>query len=202
MGNHRVTTYHFATCHVLTIRMKLLTTLCLATVRGRGNESGLFLLQIIQQACINGHGELCRLLLRLGQGRRLVSYMVGLRKSKNGQAHCGGTLIAPRWVLTTFNCATQNRGTKGRSILFNNQYASIGSTQFSSAVGGERIQVYEYFGHPDYNTKTHENEYGLLMLDHWLWRPMACTTLNRTYPAPSMAGKRSLTPTRLLGRGC
>lgn len=94
-----------------------------------------------------------------------LSYMVGLRISENGRAYCAGALVAPRWVLTTFNCATLQRGKKGYSYVWDGQYASIGSTQVSGAVGGERIGVSKYFGHPDYNKNTRENDYGLLKLE-------------------------------------
>lgn len=96
-------------------------------------------------------------------GKRVdsLSYTVGLRSSVNGRAYCAGALVAPRWVLTTFDCAVTKRG---RKIFMNDQYASIGSTQVSGAVGGERIQVSDFFAHPDYNKKTRENDYVLLKL--------------------------------------
>ncbi|EQC34416.1 hypothetical protein SDRG_08186 [Saprolegnia diclina VS20] len=81
-------------------------------------------------------------------------YVTGLRRTPEGKASCGASLIAPTVVLTAAHCAVGNWATN----------ASIGSHFLSGSKDGERIAITKIIPHPKYDSKQMTNDFAIMLL--------------------------------------
>jgi len=118
--------------------------------------------------------------LRIVNGHRATPgnwpWMVSLLQQQNGHNFCGGTLIAPDWVLTAAHCVegkspyqVQVEIAPNSSLWFNPEYKKV---DFKAV-------------HPDYNTHTNDNDIALLHLSS------ASKKLPLTYWAEAISGNMS-----------
>ncbi|KUF84943.1 Hyaluronan-binding protein 2 [Phytophthora nicotianae] len=85
-------------------------------------------------------------------------FIASLRFDPFGKTFCGGTLVAPQYILTAGHCIKTDKG---------QLYVSLGS-QFSAGAGSgsaEKIKVVEGYRHPLYNNDNHLYDVGLLKLE-------------------------------------
>ncbi len=85
-------------------------------------------------------------------------WMVTLQKGD--WHHCGGSLIAPQWVLTASHCVVD----KSRNARSSSKYTvAVGPHRLSNIT--ERIKVVKVILHPDYDDDTMVNDVALVKLE-------------------------------------
>jgi len=98
------------------------------------------------------------------------------------QYYCGGSLIAPRWILTSASCLTDK---KNNSPYVSDSYDKAGMGSYNLA-NISRYDIRRFIRHPHYNHTTHENDIGLVELERPITNivPINYMTIDIPQPAP------------------
>jgi len=127
-------------------KIYIILSICISTIYAESETK-------IKPRVING--------TQVSQNDETWRFIVSFKK--NGKQYCGGSLIAPNWVLTAAHCLSDDHG----NPLISTVNDSVGTASYDIRSMTNK-NVKRFIVHPNYNPYTADNDIALIELDSYV----------------------------------
>lgn len=118
---------------------------------------------------------------------------------KEADGHfCGGSLIAPTWVLTAAHCVFDLESNPLVLLPAKNTHVYVGSNNFTK---GDRVRVKRVVGHARFDPETMDNDIALLELERVPRSGIPAQVIKLVDPAEEAEYSKPGTPVKVTGWG-